>query len=288
MAALRTIESCLTRAAIALQNISDSPRLDAEVLLSNLLQRNRAYLYAYSDSLVDEAVELKFFQQVARRKSGEPVAHITGSREFWSLPLSVNNSTLIPRPDTELLVETALAICQKDQARVLDLGTGTGAIALALAKEQPAWRIDAVDKQANAVQLARQNAAMLALNHVQIYESDWFAAVPADPCFDLIVSNPPYIAKDDPHLLEGDVRFEPQSALIAADDGYADLFFLVREAKKFLCVQGILLLEHGFAQGESLRAYLRQCGYSGVKTVRDYGANERVTWAVWSGEVVYG
>ena len=183
MAALRTIESCLTQAAIALQNISDSPRLDAEVLLSNVLHRNRTYLYAYSDSLVDEAVELEFFQQVARRKSGEPVAHITGSREFWSLPLSVNNSTLIPRPDTELLVETALAICQQDQARVLQLGTGTGA-----------------------------------------------NAVPTDSCFDLIVSNPPYIAKDDPHLLEGDVRFEPRSALIAADDGYADLFFFAREA----------------------------------------------------------
>ena len=283
MAALQTIEHCLARAAIVLQNTSDSPRLDAEVLLSTLLKRSRAYLYAYGDSVLDAAIDAAFFQQIARRKSGEPVAHITGSREFWSLPLLVNSSTLIPRPDTELLVEKALALCQKEQARVIDLGTGTGAIALALAKEKPAWRIDAVDRQSNAVQLAQKNAETLELKNVRIYESDWFSAVPVDRRFDLIISNPPYIANDDPHLLEGDVRFEPYSALVAADDGYADLFLIAREARNFLCDRGVLLLEHGFAQGEKLRAYLQQCGYGSVQTEHDYGGNERVTWAVWRG-----
>ncbi len=283
-----TIHNCLTQAAIVLQNTSESPRLDAEVLLSTLLKRDRTYLYAYRETVIAEDIAQVFFQYVARRQRGEPIAHITGSREFWSLPISVNNSTLIPRPDTELLVETALHLCDKKNARVLDLGTGTGAIALALAKEKSTWQIDAVDKQVDAVQLARRNAEALALCNVRIYESDWFAAVPASQCFDMVISNPPYIAADDKHLAEGDVRFEPRSALVAADEGYADLFFIARTAKIFLCDAGVLLLEHGYTQGEKLRVYLQQCGYSNIHTVCDYGGNERVTHAVWRGEVKNG
>lgn len=288
MPALHSIESCLTLAAIALQRVGDSARLDAEVLLSHVLQRNRTYLYAYSETLVDEAIERQFFQYVARRKNGEPVAHLTGCREFWSLPLSTNASTLIPRPDTELLVEIALRVCTKTSARVLDLGTGTGAIALALATEKSSWAIDAVDRQRDAVWLAQHNTENLALRNVRVYESYWFSAVAIEQCFDMIISNPPYIATDDKHLLEGDVRFEPRSALVADDDGYADLFFIAREAKSYLCNNGYLLLEHGFTQGEKLCAYLRECGYSDVQTERDYGGNERVTWAVWKGDVAHG
>lgn len=288
MSAPHAIESCLALAAEALQTTSDSPRLDAEVLLAHLLQRNRAYLYAYSETLVDAAIVHQFFQQVARRKSGEPVAHLTGCREFWSLSLATNASTLIPRPDTELLVEIALRVFTKTSARVLDLGTGTGAIALALATEKTSWAIDAVDRQGDAVLLAQHNAENLALHNVRVYESCWFSAVAAEQCFDMVISNPPYIATDDKHLLEGDVRFEPRSALVADDDGYADLFFIAREAKNYLCDNGYLLLEHGFAQGEKLRAYLRACGYSDVQTERDYGGNERVTWAVWKGEATHG
>jgi len=288
MPALHSIESCLTLAAIALQRVGDSARLDAEVLLSHVLQRNRTYLYAYSETLVDEAIERQFFQYVARRKNGEPVAHLTGCREFWSLPLSTNASTLIPRPDTELLVEIALRVCTKTSARVLDLGTGTGAIALALATEKSSWAIDAVDRQRDAVWLAQHNTENLALRNVRVYESYWFSAVATEQCFDMIISNPPYIATDDKHLLEGDVRFEPRSALVADDDGYADLFFIAREAKSYLCNNSYLLLEHGFTQGEKLCAYLRECGYSDVQTERDYGGNERVTWAVWKGDVAHG
>ena len=288
MSPSRTIHRCLVQAAITLQHTSETSRLDAEVLLAAVLQRDRTYLYAYSETLVAEAIAQVFFQHVARRQRGEPIAHITGSREFWSLPISVNNSTLIPRPDTELLVETALHLCDKENARVLDLGTGTGAIALALAKEKDTWQIDAVDKQADAVQLAQHNADVFALCNVRIYESDWFIAVPDSQCFDVVISNPPYIAADDKHLLQGDVRFEPRSALVAADEGYADLFFIVRTAKTFLCDAGLLLLEHGYAQGEKLRAYLQQCGYSNIHTVRDYSGNERVTHAVWRFEVKNG
>ncbi len=288
MSSPRAIESCLTLAAEALQTTSDSPRLDAEVLLSHLLQRNRTYLYAYSEMLVDEEIEKHFFQQIARRKNGEPVAHITGFREFWSLSLSTNASTLIPRPDTELLVEIALRVCAKANARVLDLGTGTGAVALALATEKSAWIIDAVDVQSDAVSLAKCNAGNFALHSVRIYESCWFSAVPAEQCFDMVISNPPYIAADDKHLTEGDVRFEPHTALVADDDGYADLFFIAREARSYLCDNGYLLLEHGCAQGEKLRVYLRECGYSNVQTERDYGGHERVTWAVWHNEVRHG
>ena len=237
-------------AAENLRDASEDPRRDAEVLLGAVLECDRAYLFAYSDRIMDEAAYDIFQHYVERRKNGEPVAYIIGKREFWSLLLEVNDSTLIPRPDTEILVETALRHCTTEQAYVLDLGTGTGAIALALASEKSGWNIEAVDLHADAVKLATLNASNLALNNVRLYQSHWFEKVRTntlvpDARFDLIISNPPYIAAADPHLARGDVRFEPHTALIAADDGYADLFAIAEQARDFLCDNGLLLLEHG-------------------------------------------
>ena len=276
-------------AAENLRDVSENPRRDAEVLLGAVLACDRAYLFAYSDRAMDETAHDIFQHYIERRKRGEPVAYIIGKREFWSLLLEVNDSTLIPRPDTEMLVETTLQRCVKERATVLDLGTGTGAIALALASEKPGWHIEAVDLHADAVALATLNANNLALNNVRIYQSNWFAEVRAntlapDARFDLIISNPPYIAATDPHLARGDVRFEPHSALIAADDGYADLFFIAEHARDFLCDNALLLLEHGFEQADKMRNYLQQLGYVAVQTVSDYGGNDRVAVARWPGK----
>lgn len=208
------------------------------------------------------------------------MAYLIGQREFWSLPLQVNNSTLIPRPDTEVLVETALQLSLPPAARVLDLGTGTGAIALALKSSQPQWQVTAVDRERAAVTLAQHNANSLKLA-VAVIQSDWFAALPEQQ-FDLIVSNPPYIDGDDPHLQQGDVRFEPTTALVAAQQGLADLFHIIDTAPLFLAPAGWLVLEHGWQQGAAVRSQLTRQGYQQVTTVCDYANLERVTIGQWS------
>jgi release factor glutamine methyltransferase len=281
-----SIAECLRIAAEDLCDAGEAPRRDAEVLLCDVLACDRTYLFAYGEKILTEK-ELEVFRRyIDRRKAGEPVAYILGKREFWSLLLRVNNSTLIPRPDTEVLVETALQYCKQDRACVIDLGTGTGAIALALASEKPDWQIDAVDAHDDAVALATLNARELALKNVHVYRSNWFADVHAstavpDALFDMVISNPPYIAAADHHLDCGDLRFEPHSALVAADDGYADLFAIAEQARDFLCDNGFLLLEHGFAQAEKMRNYLQQLGYANAQTIRDYAGHERVTLAWW-------
>ncbi len=193
---------------------SDSARLDTEILLGHILGRSRTWLYTWPEYELADSEQRQFDELLERRKNGEPVAHLTGEREFWSLPLKVNASTLIPRPETELLVETALALCPQEKLRALDLGTGTGAIALALASEKPGWRIVAAEKSSDALALAEENRRSLGLDNVQIVQSDWFTNIPPQK-FDLIVSNPPYIDAADPHLRKGDVCFEPRSALVA-------------------------------------------------------------------------
>ena len=225
--------------------------------------------------------ETQLAELLARRKTGEPVAHLVGEREFWSLPLYVSAATLIPRPDTECLVEQALARLPASPARILDLGTGTGAIALALASERPDCQVTAVDVMPDAVALAQRNVDRLALPNVTVVHSSWFSAL-ADRQFETIVSNPPYIDEADPHLGEGDVRFEPRSALVAAGQGLADLSQIITAARQHLVSDGWLLLEHGWTQGEAVRALFLQAGYQQVETCRDYGGNERLTLGKWA------
>ncbi|MFD2436873.1 peptide chain release factor N(5)-glutamine methyltransferase [Modicisalibacter luteus] len=256
---------------------SASPRLDAEILLGHALERNRTWLYTWSDRVVTAAEQARFETLLAAREAGQPVAYLTGEREFWGLSLYVGRSTLIPRPDTESLVEAALDKAASGHGRALDLGTGTGAVALAFASERPGWHVVGVDRVPDAVALARRNAKRLGLTNAVFLESDWFAALSGER-FDLILSNPPYLAADDPHLDQGDVRFEPHSALVADDQGLADLHHLCLTAKAHLASGGWLLFEHGMAQDSAVREALRQAGYDEVQTCNDLGA-PRVTLA---------
>ena len=267
----------LIRLSTELAEISDTARLDIEVLICHVLKKDRAFLFAWPEHQLTEQ-QLNDFQTAFEcRKKGEPIAHITGEREFWSLPLQVNPSTLIPRPDTETLVETALQFPLPDDARILDLGTGTGAIALALASEKPNWKIIATDVQADAVALAERNRARLGFDNVEIMQSDWFAAL-GDQQFDLIVSNPPYIDPVDPHLQQGDVRFEPLSALIADNKGLADIDVITAGASKYLMVDGWLLVEHGFDQREIVEAIFFEQGFTLVDGRRDMNGKDRVAF----------
>ncbi|WP_434938859.1 peptide chain release factor N(5)-glutamine methyltransferase [Shewanella sp. HL-SH8] len=264
-----------------LASTSDSAHVDAEALLIHCLNKTRSFLYTWPERTLTVEQFKNFQQMVKKRQQGMPVAHIIGEREFWSLPFIVNESTLIPRPDTEILVETALNLDIRFNARVLDLGTGTGAIALSIAHERPKWRITAIDKVPEAVALAKANRANLQLEQVEILQSDWFSAV-KDRDFDLIVSNPPYIAEQDEHLSIGDVRFEPQSALTAADEGYADIYHIADKAREHLLPGGFLLLEHGYQQAIRVREKMIDLGYKDVATVRDFGSNDRCTIGSWT------
>lgn len=259
----------------------ESPRADADVLLCHLLDCRRSYLMTWPERELDAAQQATLQTWLARRLNGEPIAHLVGEREFWSLPLKVSPATLIPRPDTEVLVEQALTKIPQGPCAVLDLGTGTGAIALALKSERPEIDVWAVDRMADAAALARENSAALGLP-IEVRDGSWFEPLgepdrDETPRFAVIVSNPPYIDGADPHLEQGDVRFEPRSALVADDAGLADIRHIVAHAPAYLLTDGWLLLEHGWDQGEAVRQLLRDGGYREVATVRDYGDNDRVT-----------
>ncbi|MCH4811139.1 peptide chain release factor N(5)-glutamine methyltransferase [Vreelandella neptunia] len=260
---------------------STSPRIDAEVLLCHVLERDRTWLYTWGDKMCSPQEHTLFDALIDARVQGTPVAYLTGEREFWGLRLATSPNTLIPRPDTETLVELALARASNPTGRLLDLGTGTGAIALAFASEQPGWKVLGVDVREEAVKLATHNAQALGIGNARFLESDWFGVLESydgiGTLFDIIVSNPPYLAADDPHLAEGDVRFEPRSALVAKADGMADLLHLVHSARDYLSASGWLLLEHGYTQAGMVRMALGSAGYQNVESVRDLGANERVT-----------
>ena len=274
-----TFRQWLTQ-AIARLGASESPRRDAEILLGHVTDKARTWILAFDETVLTAEQLPELEALLARRANGEPVAHLVGQREFWSLPLFVSPATLIPRPDTECLVEQALVRLPQTACRILDLGTGTGAIALALASERADCKVTAVDFMPDAAALAARNAAHLALNNVTVLQSDWFSALKGQR-FAMIVSNPPYIDETDPHLAEGDVRFEPRTALVAADQGLADLAHIIREGRQYLLPNAYMLLEHGWKQGEAVRALFNEAGYLDVETCRDYGDNERLTLGRW-------
>lgn len=277
-----TVAEALRRAA-NLQGISDTARLDAELLLCHVSGLTRTQLYTYPEKILSSDVQAAFERAFDERLTGKPIAHILGEREFWSLPIKVNASTLIPRPDTEVLVEQAIELLAGNtKPRILDLGTGTGAIALALAHEFPAARVTALDANADAVSLAKQNVAYLKKDNVEVLQGSWYSdetitSLAALAPFDMLVSNPPYIDEADPHLHEGDVRFEPKSALVASDNGLADIRAITQLAKQLLEKDGHLLVEHGWQQKEAVQLIFAQSGFKNVNTVRDYGGNPRVT-----------
>ena len=270
---MATIESLLNHAELP---DSPTPRLDAELLLAHVLSKSRSYLHTWPERELETEQLERYQAAIVRRQAGEPVAYILGQQGFWSLELEVASHTLIPRPDTELLVETVLALLPAKPAALLDLGTGTGAIALALASERPAWRLTGVDRVVEAVALAERNRARLNLNNASFSESHWFSALTGQR-YQLIVSNPPYIAADDRHLAEGDVRFEPSSALVAGADGLDDIRLIIQQAPNYLQAGGWLLLEHGFDQAAAVRELLSARGFSAVESRRDLGGHERIS-----------
>lgn len=273
---------------------SDSPKPDAEILLSFVTGRARTFLLAFSETELTGEQLVKLAPLVERRQQGEPIAYLVGEREFWSLPLTVSSASLIPRPDTESLVEQALVCLPADACRILDLGSGSGAIALALASERPDCLVIGIDINADAVTLARHNALKLSINNLRFFQGNWFninaftkQGVERDhfssfmASFRLIVSNPPYIASDDPHLKMGDVRYEPVEALVAGDDGMDDLVIIVGQAPAYLLSEGWLLVEHGWQQAKKVQALFYEAGFSAVMTHQDYGGRDRFTLGQW-------
>lgn len=259
------------------QIFSETARLDAELILSHVLQCDRAYLLARSNELLSEVVLKQVETLLNRRVQGEPVAYIVGHKEFWGLDLAVNSSVLIPRPETELLVECVLTVLKdQQQPAILELGTGSGAIACALAFEKKDASIVAIDSSAQALVVAQHNAEKHQLQHIHFLNSNWFSALNLRH-FDVIVSNPPYIKKEDPHLLQGDVRFEPAAALIAHDDGLAAIKHIIARAKNYLKPEGFLVFEHGFDQRVMIENFLKtQTCVRDVKFFLDLQQHPRV------------
>ncbi len=288
---MTTVVEQLNRAILALTPTSPSPRLDADVLLARVLRCSRSHLYAWPEKILTESQVFEFWSLVERRRQGEPIAYLTGVREFWSLPLRVTPATLIPRPETEGLVEQALLRIPVSQpSRVADLGTGSGAIALAIAHERPHAQIVATDRCREALAVAAWNAKQLSLNNVQWRCGDWYEALGNNSVidsnaerFDIIVSNPPYVALHDPHLEQGDVRFEPKGALVAGEDGLAALRRISEQAPHHLRVGGVLLIEHGSTQREAVMRLLAAQGFESITPLPDQAGQWRMVVAEWAG-----
>lgn len=272
-----TIKDLLSTTSATLAPLSDAPRLEAEILMAHVLGKPRTYLHAWPEKPLEPAQHAHYRELVARRQAGEPIAYIIGMREFWSREFWVTPAVLIPRPDTELLVELALArIPPAAPCRIADLGTGSGSIAITIALERPRASVSACDISAAALDVARANAGRLGAANVEFILSDWLDGL-APRRFAMILSNPPYIEANDPHLAEGDLRFEPQSALASGGDGLAAIRRIVAEAGRRLEPGGALLLEHGYQQAASVRKLLCESGYVAVSSHRDLAGHERVT-----------
>ena len=264
-------------AALALSGLVP---LEARLLLAHVLGRDRAWIAAHGDAALSPEAARRFDALVRRRSAGEPIAYLTGRREFFALDLEITPEVLIPRPETELLVELALQWLPIDSsARVLDLGCGSGAVALAIAHERPRASVLGADLSAPAVALARRNRERLAIENATFVESDWFAALPREP-FTIIVANPPYVAQHDPHLGEGDLRFEPAAALVSGEDGLDAVRTILGAAPAYLAPAARLALEHGHDQASAVRTLMRDAGFTAIASARDLAGIERVTYGV--------
>ncbi len=255
--------------------VTDSPKLDAELLLAFCLGKDRTYLFTWSDKELNSKEIRTFTELLQKRLDGHPIAHIVGYREFWGLNLKVSPDTLIPRPDTETLIEAVLALPLPSKPYIVDLGTGTGAIALALKSELASSHISALDQSAKALAVAEENAKNLNLN-IKLIQSNWFDEL-ANCTFDCIVSNPPYIEESDPHLAQGDVRFEPITALTSGMDGLDDIRTIAKLAVEHLSTTGWLCIEHGYNQAEQVAEIFKENGFQNIQLKKDLGNNPRVT-----------
>lgn len=271
------IQQALQHAGKQLADASPSAMLDAQVLLAHVLRCNTAHLAAWPEKTLREDQLADFQKLVNQRQQGAPVAHLTGSREFWSLDFSVDDSTLIPRPETETLVEYLLEhFDNRQNLKLLDMGTGTGAIAISIAREKPGWEIVASDISEQALKLARKNCSDHDTGNVTLIHSDWFQGIDQIN-FDIIISNPPYIASDDPHLTQGDVRFEPESALSSGATGMDDIEHICSHAKEYLLENGWLIVEHGYNQKQLVADCFARNGFSEIEQRQDLSGHTRMT-----------
>lgn len=274
-----TLNDAIVAATAQLKDSSPTPALDAQVLLAHSLGQNRTYIIAHARDTLDPDTKARYEQLVTKRAEGIPIAYLTGQQEFWSLPISVSPDTLIPRPETELLVELALEkIPDKKNFSLADIGTGSGAIALAIASERKNIRITASDDSSAAIATAVENAKHLGFENIEFAEGSLLEPF-SDKRFDLIVSNPPYIPESDPHLNEGDVRFEPRSALAAGPDGLNAIRQIIKDAGLYLVPGGWLMIEHGYDQEEPVESLFRQAGFDEIECYRDLAGQPRVTIA---------
>jgi release factor glutamine methyltransferase len=277
-----SIGAALDQAVARLKPAVDLPHLEAELLLCHIVGKPRTWLVAWPEKRLTDRELARFMELVEQREQGAPVAYLTGEREFWSLALKVTEDTLIPRPETELLVETVLErFGDNRELTLVDMGTGSGAIALAIAKEKPGWRVIATDISAAALAIARTNAEEHGITNVSFAQGDWYDALPTETHVDVIVSNPPYVAEADPHLEQGDVRFEPRHALASGSDGLDDIRKLLPGAIVHLKEGGFILVEHGNTQGTAVRDLMRHYGYRDIRTLRDLEGHERVTLGIY-------
>lgn len=269
---LATIAAAIKDLTIYLQPISSTPRLDAELLIAHVLERPRSFLYTYPEHTLADELQLALLDAIERRRQGEPIAYILGHKEFWSLELVVTRDTLIPRPETEHIVEWALANLPLAPATIADMGTGSGAIAIALAHERPLWQVHATDTSAAALNIAINNAQHHQLNNIEFYLGPWYDALPAQH-YTAIISNPPYIAADDPHLQQ--LTHEPFTALCAADEGFAAFKLIIENAKRHLVPNGKLILEHGYNQAPLLARFLEEAGFQHIESHCDLAKQTR-------------
>lgn len=276
------LQTLLEEATAQLAACSETARLDAEVLLCHCLQKSRVFLRSWPEHQPDSGQIRQFLDLVKQRQLGHPVAYLTGHREFWSRQFNLTPDVLIPRPDSELLIELSLALLgNRPEAHIIDLGTGSGILAITLAAEMPKARVVATDISPNALQIARANAERLQVDNVHFMQSHWFDAI-NESDFDLVVSNPPYIAASDPHLQQGDLRFEPATALVSAENGLADIRQLADQARRHLKSGGHLLIEHGYNQQAEVQQIFAAFAYRNVETHRDLAGNPRVTSGLWN------